>query len=262
MANQDIYLKLLTQGLSGGAMRAIGLDAVELAEALPTELPASALRVDTVWRMVDGRIFHLEFQTERESSLERFLDYDTRLARRYHAPVRTVVLYEARVASALDTLDLGTIQYRVENVLLRDFQGETVLEVVANHLAAHAWEPADRMRLALALGMQTEDRRALFGQTLDLIQQVPELGERELVTAAILAISDRFLTDVETDTLTRELSTVPKILDEVKNQGLKQGREEGLQQVVRAMLADGDSVEKIMRITGLPRATVESLKAH
>jgi len=58
VANQDIYWKLLTQGLSGGAMRAIGLDAVELAEALPTELPASALRVDTVWRMVDGRIFH------------------------------------------------------------------------------------------------------------------------------------------------------------------------------------------------------------
>ncbi len=80
--------------------------------------------------MVDGRIFHLEFQTERESSLERFLDYDTRLARRYHVPVRTVIFYEARVASAPDTLDLGTIQYRVENVLLRYFQGETVLEVV------------------------------------------------------------------------------------------------------------------------------------
>ncbi|MCL5065524.1 MAG: hypothetical protein M1600_10720 [Firmicutes bacterium] len=258
MANQDIYLKLLTQGLSGGAMRAIGLDAVELAEALPTELPASALRVDTVWRMVDGRIFHLEFQTERESSLERFLDYDTRLARRYHAPVRTVVLYEARVASALDTLDLGTIQYRVENVLLRDFQGETVLEVVANHLAAHAWEPADRMRLALALGMQTEDRRALFGQTLDLIQQVPEPRERELITAAILAVSDRFLTVAETHILAKELSAMPKILDEMKNQG----REEGLQQVARAMLADGDSVEKIMRITGLPRKSVEALKAH
>ena len=214
--------------------------------------------MSTVWRMVDGRIFHLEFQTERESSLERFLDYDTRLARRYHAPVRTVVLYEARVASALDTLDLGTIQYRVENVLLRDFQGETVLEVVANHLAAHAWEPADRMRLALALGMQTEDRRALFGQTLDLIQQVPEPRERELITAAILAVSDRFLTVAETHILAKELSAMPKILDEMKNQG----REEGLQQVARAMLADGDSVEKIMRITGLPRASVEALKAH
>jgi len=186
------------------------------------------------------------------------LDYDTRLARRYHAPVRTVVLYEARVASALDTLDLGTIQYRVENVLLRDFQGETVLEVVANHLAADAWEPADRMRLALALGMQTEDRRALFGQTLDLIQQVPEPRERELVAAAILAVSDRFLTVAETRILAKELSAMPKILDEMKNQG----REEGLQQVARAMLADGDSVEKIMRITGLLRKSVEALKAH
>ncbi len=84
MGNQDIYLKLLTQGLSGGAMRFLGVEGVELTESLPIELPAGTLRVDTVWRMVDGRLFHLEFQTSRESSLERFLEYDTRLVRRFH----------------------------------------------------------------------------------------------------------------------------------------------------------------------------------
>lgn len=63
MGDRDIYLKLLTQSLSGGALRSWGLDDVELAEELPTALPASEMRVDTVWRMVDGRLFHLEFQT-------------------------------------------------------------------------------------------------------------------------------------------------------------------------------------------------------
>ena len=252
MADQDIYLKLLTQGLSGGAMRAIGIDDVELSESLPTELMASALRVDTVWRMVDGRIFHLEFQTERVTSLERFLDYDTRLARRYGAPVRTIVLYDARVASAPDTLHLGTIQYQVENVFLRHFQGERVLDGVAKHLATQTWEPADRLRLALAFGMATQDRRALFGQTLGLIHQVPEPAERDLITAAILAVSERLLSDQETTTLVKELSAMSKILDEVK----QQGREEGREQVAQAMLADGDSIEKIMRVTGLPREHV------
>jgi len=53
-----VNLQWFTQGLSGGAMPTIGPDAVELAKAFPTALPASALRVDTGWRMVDGRIFH------------------------------------------------------------------------------------------------------------------------------------------------------------------------------------------------------------
>jgi len=262
MAEKDLYLKLLTQSLSHGAMRAIGIEDVELAELLPTVLPADELRADTVWRMVDGRIFHLEFQTQRESTLYRFLGYDTRLAGQYRAPIRTVVLYHAGVTQAPVQIDLGVIHYQIENVYLTQLDGDAALRTVTQHLAAHTWEPPDRLRLALALCMQADDRRTLFGQTLDLIQQVPEPGERELITAAILAVSDRFLTVAETHILAKELSAMPKILDEMKNQGLKQGREEGLQQVARAMLADGDSVEKIMRITGLPRASVEALKAH
>lgn len=276
MADQDRYLKLLTQGLSGGAMRALGIEDVELREALPTELVASAVRVDTVWRMVDGRLFHLEFQTEREASLERFMDYDTRLARLYRVPVRTMVLYDARVASAPDTLDFGSLHYHVENVFLRHFQGESVLDVVAKHLAAQTWEAADRLRLALALGMATEDRRALFGQTLELLPLVPDADERELITAAILALSERVLTDDETATLVKELSVMSKILDEVKRQGREEGRKEGQEEglekglaqglengriaVARAMLAEGDAVPKIMRITGLTQAAIEALK--
>lgn len=274
MGDQDVYLKLLTQGLSGGAMRFLGVENVELIEALPTELPAGELRLDTVWRMVDGRIFHLEFQQEREPTLERFLEYDTRLIRRYHAPVRTVILYGARVASAPDTLEGGSIQYQVENVFLREFRGDDALDVVAKHAAAQSWEPEDRLRLALALGMQVTDRSALLRQMLELISQVPQPEERDLVTAAVLALAERALTDEEIYILERELRTVSKILERSEQRGLEQGMEQGMKQgmkqgseqalekVARAMLADGDAVAKIVRVTGLTYEVVEALKTH
>ena len=41
MAEKDLYLKMLTQSLSQGAMRAIGIEDIELAELLPTVLPAA-----------------------------------------------------------------------------------------------------------------------------------------------------------------------------------------------------------------------------
>ncbi len=164
MAEKDLYLKVLTQSLSHGALRAIGIEDVELAELLPTVLPAKELRADTVWRMMDGRIFHLEFQTQRESTLYRFLSYDARLATQHQAPIRTVVLYHAGVTQAPDHMDLGVIHYQIENVYLTQLDGDAALGMVAQHLAAHAWEPPDRLRLALALCMHTGDRRALFGR--------------------------------------------------------------------------------------------------
>ena len=78
MADKDTYLKLLSQTLSGGAMFPLGVDGVELVDHLPTEVPAGGFKIDTAWRMQDGRVFHLEYQSERESPLYRMLNSDVR----------------------------------------------------------------------------------------------------------------------------------------------------------------------------------------
>ena len=78
MAGQDTLMNALTRSLSGGALDALGVFDVELAEPMPTELPANTLRMDKAWRMQDGRVFHLEFQSTREPTLHRFLEYDAR----------------------------------------------------------------------------------------------------------------------------------------------------------------------------------------
>ncbi len=173
----------------------------------PTVLPAKELRADTVWRMMDGRIFYLVFQTQWESALCRFLSYDTRLATQHQAPIRTVVLYHAGVTQAPDHIDLGVIYYQIENVYLTQLDGDAALRMVAQHLAAHACEPPDRLRLALALCMHTDDRRALFGQTLALLPHVPP-DERDLVTAAIMPLAEPRLTDDELDELIKDLTKV------------------------------------------------------
>ena len=58
-------------GPDAGALMSFGVDGVDLEDHLPTEMPPSALRIDTAWRMQDGSVFHLEYQKARESSLYR-----------------------------------------------------------------------------------------------------------------------------------------------------------------------------------------------
>ncbi|WP_229776375.1 hypothetical protein [Alicyclobacillus cellulosilyticus] len=237
---------------------------MELQEPLPTELPAHTLRIDKAWRMRDGRIFHLEFQSTREPTLHRFFEYDVRLARAYKADVRTVVLYHSGVTSAPEELNIGVAMYRVENVYLSKLDGDEALAAVETHLQAGMWEPGDRLRLALAMNMNVHDEARAFERVLALIPAVPDETERDLVTSAILALGDQTLNDVQRALLRRELRKVSKIAQELYQEGRQEGRQEGAEhkarEVARNLLAEGVRIEVIAKATGLSREEIEALR--
>ena len=255
MPGQDAYLKALTKSLSGGALAAIGVHGVELAAPLPTELPANVLHTDKTWRMQDNRVFHLEFQHDRETDLHRFLEYDVRLARHHRMKIRTVVLYHGEVTRAPEKLDIGTAKYHVENVYLSDQNGDAALDIVSRHLQTDGWEPEDRLRLALAMNMDLADRNRAFERLFALVPQVPEEG-RDLVVAALLALGEKGLSEAEQKRLREELRQVSKMAQDL----YEEGQEDKAVAVAKAMLADGEDAERITRYTGLSREQIEELR--
>ncbi|MDI9259609.1 hypothetical protein [Alicyclobacillus sendaiensis] len=259
MPTQDTLMKALTRSLSGGALDALGVSGVELTEPLPTELPANTLRVDRVWRMANGDLFHLEFQTKREATLHRFLEYDARLANEHRARIRTVVLYHASVASAPHSLDIGTAHYRVENVFLAHMRAEKALDDVEQHLHQGQWEAGDRLRLGLALNMRTDDQVKAFERVRQLVPQVPDEVERDLVVSAILVLGDQGLTEEQRTQLRKELRTVSKLAEELYEEGRMEGRMEGHMEIVGNMLRKGMKIEDIAEMTGLPKQEIEEL---
>lgn len=252
-------MKALTRSLSGGALDVLGVHGVELAEPFPTELPANTLRMDRVWRMMDGNLFHLEFQTKRESTLHRFLEYDARLANEHRVRIRTVILYHANVTSAPDELDIGTARYRVENVLLSRLDGEQTLDEVERHLRVGQWEPSDRMRLGLALNMRLEDQDKAFARVRELIPQVPDETERDLVVSAILVLGDQGLTEEQRALLRKELRKVSKLAEELYEEGRMEGRMEERIEIALNLLRKGMALEDIADTTKLSKQEIEEL---
>lgn len=255
MSLQDTIMKALTRSFSGGALEVLGVCGVELAEPLPTELPSNTLRIDTAWRMCDGRVFHMEFQSTREATLHRFLEYDARLARQHLTQVRTLVLYHADVPSAPSELDIGTAVYRVENVFLSKLNGDAALDDVERHLQAGEWEPGDRLRLALALNMCVRDIPAAFQRVVRLVPSVPDDTERDLVVSAILALGDKSLNDQQRLFLRKELQKVSKIAEELYHDG----QMEKAIEVARKLFLKGASVSEVMEITGLSEEEAEQV---
>ncbi|WP_347401694.1 hypothetical protein [Alicyclobacillus mali (ex Roth et al. 2021)] len=260
MPGQDSLLKALTHTLSGGALEALGVRGVETLEPFTTELPASTLRMDRAWRMANGDVFHLEFQDRRERTLHRFLEYDARLANQVKARIRTVVLYHAQVASAPQELDIGTAIYRVENVFLSALDGDGALDEVEAHLRVRRWEPADRLRLGLALSMRVEDRHQAMARVLNLLPRVPDDEERELVASAVLAFGDRALSDEDRRKLRKELKNVFRMAEELYEDGRHDGKQQAAEDIAHRLLAEGVPVDVVEKATGLPRERLEQMQ--
>ncbi len=276
MAGQDTMMKALTRSLSGGALDVLGVLGVELAEPLPTELPANTLRMDKAWRMQDGRVFHLEFQSTREPTLYRFLEYDARLAHQHFTQIRTVVLYHAKVNDAPSELNIGTAMYHVENIYLSQMDGDRALDEVSQHLKMGQWEPKDRLRLALALNMRVQDMSVTLNRVLELVSVVPNETEKDLVVSAIAALGDHSLNDQQRAHLRKELRKMSKIAEELYQEGRQEGRQEGIQEgiqegrqegehsravtMARKMLLAGEPVQKVVEFTDLPLEEVQKLK--
>lgn len=151
----DIVIKNLSLACPGAVLEVIGIEGVDVARALPTELDQIDIRqqwVDVVFQQQSGDILHLEFQTAQERSLYRFLAYDSVLAEKFRQKIRTVVLYTGNVSQAPEELDVGSARYRVENIYLNRFNGDETLDIIKDHVQADRWEQADRVRLAFATG--------------------------------------------------------------------------------------------------------------
>ena len=262
MGKQDTLMKALSRSLSGGALKALGVEGVELTAPLPTELPANTLHADMVWSTQDGLVFHLEFQSTRENDLHRFLAYDVRLAWHHQKSVRTVVLYHRAVTHAPDVLDIGTAVYRIENVFLSQLDGDAALDRVTRHLRHGDWQAEDRLRLALAVNMRLHDPVQAFERLLTLVPQVPDEGERELVVAALLTVGEKGLADTQRDRLRKELRQVSKIAQELYEEGREEGEAKKAVAIARAMLARGLDIGLTAEVTGLSRDAVERLRGQ
>ena len=92
---KDILLKHLSRAFPDDALAALGIPGIAVERAIPTELPVLEIRhgfADVVFTLRDDSLLHLEFQSSREATLDRFLAYDTQLYCQWHRRIRTIIL--------------------------------------------------------------------------------------------------------------------------------------------------------------------------
>src|SRR5437868_3419639 len=185
----DIVLKLIAAALGGDLFARFDVPLPPIVEALPTELPRLEVRTqqtDQLFRLADESILHLEFQTTlRRGDLLRFADYSLDVCQRYEQPVWTVVLYGAGIHSAPDTWQSGSQNFRVQNVLVGQEDGDAVLRRL--HAKAARGEPctaSDRVDLIFSpLMRQSRPVPDVLREAAPLTQRLPVAQQEQTVGA-------------------------------------------------------------------------------
>ena len=270
--SQDIVAKHVTEACSGELLQLLGIPALTVVRALPTELPRVSIRhqfSDIVLETTEASLVHLEFQSRAESNLYRFAEYDLALARKFGRAVRTIVIFTRPGRLPSTTMDLGGLQYRIEALPLHRLDGDAVLDEVAEHLATRAWTPGDRVRLAFAMhmGYRRRSTAEAFTNILKLAEKVPDPTEQNYVVALILGFSGGQLSSQQMMQL-RETMKMTQLLEFIetraariaREEGRQEGREEGREDVAKKLLVIDMSVDQIAQVTGLSTSVIERLR--
>ena len=259
----DILSKHLTNACPRGVLDVIGIIDATIVRALSTELNQVIIRnrnTDIVLEQDNGSLLHLEFQLSKEPTLYRFAAYDFALAEHFLQKLRTIVLYTGDIQGGSTSLDIGTDIYQVENIYLNHLDGDEALAVVEQHLANDTWTPQDRVRLAFAFHMHFKKRtqEEAFEEVLTFTRQIPDPKEQDYVVALILELSGRQLKKKQEHQL-KEMLKMTNVVREIEYEALQKGRTEEREEVARKLLAEGESHERVARLTGLKLADVNKL---
>ena len=269
---KDILLKHLAVTMGEVGLAWMGVEGVQVIEAIPTELDEVDIRsgfIDVGFTLADSTLLHIEFQTTLEPNLYRFLLYDARLTTTYRNPVQTVVLYTQDVRQAPTELDAAGLQYRVRNVYLRDRDGLAALKRLKQRVANGDFGPVDRMDLAFLPfmahpGLSDGD---VLTQTVNLALGLTNRTEQDYAAALILGLSSRVLSKADQERLKEALrmtDLVKEMLDETdqkaRQEGLEQGIAQGKEQVARNLLSKGMDMADVQEATGLSPERVEELR--
>ena len=265
--NKDVLFKVLTQNYQNKSLAVYGLDVPKIKQMLPSEYPVVSTKFygDNMFLLEDDWLLCLEY--ESDVSWLDFLKYSryvTNTLERLHKDgvrVRKVViavLYTADIKEADGELDLGDFHIKVQQVFLSKFDTNSMYaEIKAKIDAGVALLDEDIMRLIILPLTQPDKKRKqqLIENTVALIKRVQDDDQQAFMLAGILTATNKFIDPMYAEKVKEwlKMTKVARLL-------IDEAMEERSVEIARKMLADDESLLRIMKYTDLTREEVEQLQ--
>jgi len=148
----DVVFKLEAEQLARLLPLRLGIPMSPIKGHFLTELPQVDVhleRLDSCFEQVDGGLLDVEFEHAASvDALARFIGYGMALIRAYKRPTRTIVLFGPSVRQAPPPIDCGLVPYRLDCVLIADWDGAATLDRLRRRVeSGEPWREEDLLDL-------------------------------------------------------------------------------------------------------------------
>ena len=230
-AAKDLVQKMIADVFQSSLTEWYGLSDMRIVATRPSAVPLISVQehlLDRVFELADHSLLHLEFQSTRERTLYRFYRYAVALTLQYQQPVRTVVIYLVPLGDAPTRLELGSVDYTVQNISIAEKDGAATWGHLRT-LAPEDWSEGDIMDLAFFPFMEdsrTQAERAILAA--ELAGTIPG-GMGRLASAFIVGLTSS-LVEPEVLKSMKEVIRMNDLITELAQEALARGWKEGIEQ--------------------------------
>ncbi len=251
--NYDLAFKESFSIFENKTLDFLGLDLPKITKFLETEFAELETHdnfMDLNFRLEDGSILHIEEETHlSEGDLVRYAHYDLRLYDRYKAMIHTVVLTPSSGSPGTKSLDTGTIQYTIQQIIFKGRNADELLEKIRN--ALEKGQPINELELIFLPLMQSRlPKNELLLETIKLEKQLPERDIRTKVLGLTLVVSNRIVDKKLFDEIWEEVRML-KIMQYAEEKGIEKGIEKGREEGIEIGLEKGREKGKMFIIKKL-----------
>lgn len=250
----DAVCKFLVETFSADFAQWLLGEAASFSQMSPSELLLEPIRADALLLLSEQRILHLEFQTQPDPDIPfRLLDYWVRLHRRLpEREIRQVVIYLLTSQSPRvyqTTFEQSGTCHSFEVIRLWEQPTEAFLS-----------SPG---LLPFAALSQTDSREAALRQAAEQIEGIEDRNAQSNLTASAAILAGLVLEKgLVQQILRRELMQESVIYQDIKAEGLREGRQEGETLLVLRLLNRQVGTvppELVARVEMLPLEQLEAL---
>lgn len=262
---KDVLQKYTSALFKDTTLEYFGIKTAKVKEPINVELPGLEIketRADFIFLLEDGKCVHFEFQTTfNKTVLPRFARYDTRIYDRDKREITTIIVYSADVKKADASLRLGSLTYEPINIMMCEYDGDTVYkELEAKLQSKQELTNTDMLNLIFLPLMKNEIARAeLAEKTVEMAKTIEDEAKRKLCEASAVAFADAYLSKEEFKKIW-EAIRMNGALAELVNEEVEIKVKETAEKMAIKMIEDNEPIEKIAKYTELDIAMIKKLQ--
>ena len=259
----DVIQKYASGLFRNATLEFYGIKTSPIRELINPELPVvevSGGAADIIFLLEDETYLHLDFETGHgREVVTRCAGYDLRLFERDGRTVHTVIIYTAEVKNNPPGLNIGSLVYNPDMILMGYYDGNAIFAELETKIAAgHELADVDMFNLVLLpLMKHTMPRRELAANSIKLAQTIPDTAKRNACIAAAFAFASRYLDNNETDKLLEVLRMTDLgtmlVVDAQANKAIE---------IAKKLLRRGIAISAVVEDTGLDESIVRQLHAE